>query len=465
MTDSLFNDVLKISVYELGSWRKTIIDNKRDMTATQPATKNILTARLCIVCAVAASVGLPIALISITKLVLFAAALSLLIKGLFDARAGNGKFITRLPLYTTRAVLIALALFTVSLFWTTAQTAESVGSLAKYGKLLTIILLTCMLRDKQEARYALSAFVTAQAFLVISSWMLYFGIPVPWATSRMATTEFAVFSTYLDQSIMSATAAAVSWHLRFLAPGRYGYFVAISVAVLCVSNVLFVLIGRSGHVVAIALLSLAVMWELPRRFRWVIVILPLILILLFSVTSNKVKSRVEMVKNEVAAFSIEKSASLTAGSSSGIRLHFWHRALQSISESPIVGSGVGSWSNEYNRLEKRSNPASLPISERSNPHQEYLMWGVQLGVPGIFLLLGVLGAILKDTLSMQTQAARATQSALLALAVACLFNSSIYDAQIGDFFCVVLGLLMALGLHTQNPTQPASRSTNQNDPP
>ena len=117
MTDSLFNDVLKISVYELGSWRKTIIDNKRDMTATQPATKNILTARLCIVCAVAASVGLPIALISITKLVLFAAALSLLIKGLFDARAGNGKFITRLPLYTTHAVLIALALFSVSLFY------------------------------------------------------------------------------------------------------------------------------------------------------------------------------------------------------------------------------------------------------------------------------------------------------------------------------------------------------------
>lgn len=49
--------------------------------------------------------------------------------------------------------------------------------------------------------------------------------------------------------------------------------------------------------------------------------------------------------------------------------------------------------------------------------------------------------------------ARATQSALLALAVACLFNSSIDDALIGNFFCVLMGLLLALGLSkTTNET-------------
>ena len=39
-----------------------------------------------------------------------------------------------------------------------------------------------------------------------------------------------------------------------------------------------------------------------------------------------------------------------------------------------------------------------------------------------------------------------TASALLALAVACLFNSTLYDGLIGDFFCVLIGLLLALGL-------------------
>ena len=41
--------------------------------------------------------------------------------------------------------------------------------------------------------------------------------------------------------------------------------------------------------------------------------------------------------------------------------------------------------------------------------------------------------------------AHALQSTVVALAIACAFNSSNYDALIGDFFCVLLGLLLALG--------------------
>ncbi len=350
-------------------------------------------------------------------------------------------------------VLVVLAIFSISLLWTTAQTNDSVGSVAKYGKLLTVVLLGCLLRSRQEVLYALTAFVAGQTFLVISSWMLFFGIPVPWATSRMATTQFAVFSTYLDQAIMSATAAAVCWHLRLFAPGRYGRYVAICVALICLANVLFVLIGRSGHVVAIVLLSLAVMWELPRRFKWLVITLPLVFLLIFSATSQKVQNRVEMVKSEVSEFSVAEGADLRSGTSSGIRLHFWHRSLQSIHESPFIGSGVGSWSNEYNRLEKQNKADGLMVGDKSNPHQEYLMWGVQLGVPGVLLFLALLVSIFKDTVAMETHAARATQSCLLALATSCLFNSSIYDAQIGDFFCVVIGLLLALGRYPATSTQ------------
>ena len=71
---------------------------------------------------------------------------------------------------------------------------------------------------------------------------------------------------------------------------------------------------------------------------------------------------------------------------------------------------------------------------------------MQLGIPGILLLVALMISITRDTLGMETMHARAAQSTLIALSVACLFNSSIYDALIGDFFCVALGLLMALGL-------------------
>lgn len=416
------------------------------MTETSWKNKKYLNSRLLLIYSVVASVGLPMALVSIAKLALFVFGFLILIWPHITKANVAEKTHLNLPLNTARAVLVVLFAFTVSLYWTTAETAESVGSIAKYGKLLTILLLPMLLRSKQEIINAITVFILAQLFLALSSWMLFAGLNVPWATSKMAATEYAVFSTYLDQSIMSATAAAICWHLRKSAPGRLGEPVAIVIAIVCVANVLFVLSGRSGHIVAITLISLALSWQLKPRYRWSVLILPLLLLGILLMVSPKVQQRINMVKNEVQEFSIKDGANVVTGSSSGIRLHFWHRAVQSISESPLLGSGVGSWSNEYNRLETQQNPASFRINERGNPHQEYLLWGVQLGIPGVLLLLAFLAAVLRDTLGTEQAPARAAQSVLVALAVACLFNSPIYDALIGDFFCVALGLMLALGI-------------------
>ncbi|MGB4115783.1 MAG: O-antigen ligase family protein [Polaromonas sp.] len=260
---------------------------------------------------------------------------------------------------------------------------------------------------------------------------------------------------------MSAVLAGISWHLRALIPGMYGRYCAVVVCLLALGNVFFLLQGRSAHVVTILLLTLAIMWQMPRKYRLVIVVLPFLLVTALYLSSAKVQSRINSLTKEVQTFSFKKGADVDSTNSSGIRLHFWHRALQSIAEHPVTGSGAGSWSNEFNRLERIGNPAHGDIQPLGNPHQEYLLWGVQLGVPGILLLLAMMTSIYKDTLAMDTHTARATQSALLALAVACLFNSSLYDAQIGDFFCVVLGLLLALGLHPQATLQ-VTGSTNKN---
>lgn len=384
------------------------------------------------------------AIISIAKLLLLICGLATL---LFGQRA-RGVDKPPIAAYTPVAVLLAIFAFTVSLLWTVAPQADALGSLAKYGKLLVIVLMISLIRDRREAMYALGAFVLAQFFLMASSWMLFFHLPVPWATSNMALTNNAVFSSYLDQGIMGAVFAAVCWHFRSLAPGRYGRHLAVLAALVSLSNVLFVLSGRSGHVVAIALLSLAIMWELPKRYRAVVVLLPFLLALVLFFSSAKVRERLTQVKSEVQSYSTQTEPT----TSSGIRLGLWRRAIQIISQHPLAGSGVGSWSTEYNRLQRAQNPAHKDIAGSGNPHQEYLLWGVQLGIPGILIICGLMFSVLRDTLRMEKPYARAAQSALLALAVACLFNASLYDALIGDFFCVLIGLLLALGL-SKTPNQ------------
>ena len=333
------------------------------------------------------SVGLSMAIISVAKLTLLLCALCVLLNQLRQTSDVSVKLKAEAQRFTPIMVLIIWTTFALSLLWTTAPDADALGSLAKYGKLLVIVLLMALIRSRREAIHALGWFISAQLFLVASSWALFFQIPIPWATSNMALQEYAVFSSYLDQGIMGAVLAATCWHLRDFAPGRFGKQVAIAAAIFALFNVLFVLSGRSGHAVAIAMLSLAIMWQLPKRFRGLILLLPFVLALVLFLSSSKVRDRLTAVKNEVQSYSADHK-SVT---SSGIRLGLWQRAIGIVSDYPLAGRGVGSWSTEYNRLEREKNPAHIPINGNGNPHQEYLQWGVQLGLPGIALLLGLFG--------------------------------------------------------------------------
>jgi O-antigen ligase len=132
-----------------------------------------------------------------------------------------------------------------------------------------------------------------------------------------------------------------------------------------------------------------------------------------------------------------------------MRLDLWQRSLQSLAESPWKGTGVGSWNREFARQEAihaKAMPSNEASKQHHNPHQEYLLWGVEMGLPGILLLCALFVTIYRDSRPLATPERRALQSVLLALLVACLFNCALHDAMIGDFFCITLGLLLALGL-------------------
>ena len=112
----------------------------------------------------------------------------------------------------------------------------------------------------------------------------------------------------------------------------------------------------------------------------------------------------------------------------------------------MIGHGVGSWTDTAKRLEGSSATKVFGSGNASNPHQEYLLWGVELGMPGVLLLLAFMICVFQDARGFVPPVARGALSVLTAMAIACLFNSSLYDGLIGDFFVVTLGLLLALGL-------------------
>ena len=390
--------------------------------------------------ALAAVVPISLAAASIIKVIMFFSGLAVL--GMAVARRRPMPQLA--PLRTPAVALVMLAALALSLAYTSAPLAEALHDLSKYHKLLIIPIVLALLRTRREALLALGLYAGAQVFVVLTSYLLSMDLALPWVPKpREARLSIgSVYSSYLDQSIMTAGLAALCWHLRGEFPGRHGRKLAMGVALLCAVNVLFFLPGRSAQVALLLAIALALFWGIPGRGKWTALIVPPLLLAAAMGLSPKVRERVTSVVTESRAYSIGDSTP----TSSGLRLGFWHRSIQAFQERPIVGHGVGSWNGLYRRLEGSELQPSF--SDLRNPHQEYLLWAVQLGVVGIALFLAFLLALARDASRFRPDVRHAAQSLVAMFAAVCLFNATLFDALIGDYFCILLGLLLVLGLHS-----------------
>ena len=347
-----------------------------------------------------------------------------------------------LQLRTPLVIVVMLLVLTLSLAYTQAPMDDALHGLNKYTKLLVIPMVLLLVRSRREALIALGFYMAVQTLVLLASYLLAMGVPLPlalqplWIRIAPATAS----SSYLDQSIMTVGLAALAWHLRGHFPGRHGPRVAIGLVVLCAVNVLLVLPGRSAQVALLVAMVLALFWTVPQRARPAAVLLPVLVVAAVMALSPHFRERAAAVATESIAYTNGDRSP----TSSGIRLSLWHRALQAIAERPLAGHGVGSWNTVYRRMEgKQLSPV---FATMHNPHQEYLLWGVHVGVGGIVLLLAFMAALVRDARPFRAEVRHATYSLLAILAVVCLFNSTLFDALIGDYFCFLLGVLLALGI-------------------
>lgn len=387
---------------------------------------------------IAISASLPMAWISISKALLVATSLGFLATSYIKKKS----YFSLEGLLTSKVIIAIFIIFAVSLLWTHANTHIALLTLLKHGKIIEIILLVSLIHNAKEARIGIIAFLTGQTFLIFISYLLAAGVALPWVNH--SGQRNVVFSSYLDQSIMFASTAALFWHLKTNRSWTQWVTGFLSIAALV--NVFLLLDGRSGYAVALTVFGLAAMWAMPKKLRIAALLgAPTIALVVLFFGSSQVQERASKIFHETQEF--EKQGKTE--SSSGWRLNAWHKSIEAIAEKPLLGHGVGSWTTTVKRIQGEQADKVFGMGQASNPHQEYLLWGVELGVGGPLLLLFLVACIVHDAKKFPEPIARATISFALAMAVACAFNSAIYDALIGDYFCVALGLLMALGIRNQ----------------
>jgi O-antigen ligase len=381
---------------------------------------------------------LSIAGISIFKLITILTALVIIATAL-----AAGRRLLELRTAPTVLALCLLGALAASLSYTSVSLAEALSVLTKYGKLLLIPAVAVLIRSRAQAVTALRFYFFTQSFIVLTSWFLFAGINLPWVPAQRCAVA-AVYSCYLDQAILTAGFSALAWHLRDDFPTRYGSAFAVAMAALAALNLLFALPGRTGQICLFATVAVGVWWAMPRKLRPLAVLAPIVAFALAMLLSTQFNQRYAAVISEVKAYQSETGDHLVT--SSGQRLSYWRKSLQAIAEKPMLGYGVGTWQQQYRRLEPGAS--SSGIASVRNPHQEFLLWGVHLGAAGILLFASWLSSFWWVSRNSPPSAMRATMSFLAVFVVACSLNSALYDGFTGDYFCALLAVLVCLGRYS-----------------
>ncbi len=345
------------------------------------------------------------------------------------------------PAYRTRfwalrhqpVVLTALALLlllAVGVTYSRAPWPVPLDYLNKYRKLLLLVLLIPLLQDTTARQAGLAGLQIGLAIMLVTS---YGNVLLGWPTANPPLLEpGVVFKNHITQGALLALGAYL-WALLSLDHRGWRRGLLLTAALLAAYNVVFITLGKTGYLVLAALILLgAVQID---RWRGLIIGAGVITVLsvLAYTGSNRVQQNIDRFEQHL------EQPQPNHISSAALRLDYYRYTPRLVAAHPLVGTGTGSFAVEYRRL-----AAQHHMMPSDNPHDEYLLLGVQLGLPGIAVFLFLLITLWRWSGCLPERSYRRLgQGVVVFMASGCLVNSLLLDATEGQLFAFLAALVCA----------------------
>ena len=391
--------------------------------------------RLYSLCFLALSVSLGVALVSLAKLMLL---IAVLLQMLSEVQQRHKPLLppatAKLPwpssLWWGAAALLWMGL---SMAWSSAPSHEAWLALSRHARWLVLPAAFYLLRAGTPAWPVLQCLVAGQLFVLLSSWLMVLGIPLPWAISVMSPDNAVVFTSTIEQPITCTLMMLVVWYFRDQWPVPHRRFAVWAVLALTSANVLLVVTGRTGQMAVLLAWVFILLGVLPRRYRWGVLLLPVLVALGVGLGSERMQQRWLKASSDVMAL---QQGPLKEENSLGFRIDAWQKSVQAVAEKPVWGHGVGAWNHAY-----EAQGGTIP--KANDPHQQFLLWAVESGGVGVALFVGFLGLLWRNAQNLPWAARWGLRSALAIEVLTGLANSTLLGAGIGEFFLLLWAGLLA----------------------
>jgi O-antigen ligase len=344
----------------------------------------------------------------------------------------------------TMPALTMFALIIVGVSYSSGPIDTILQSVNKYSKFLFLLLAISLLgKDKWRQRCWL-AFSAAMVFTLAS---VYAGlwVHIPWAKVTTPSgwgTDHTIFKDYIAQGLLLSTFAAYAITRAIEAPGKHKTTVWTVFALLAIISVLFLSNGRTGYLAVFCMLITYALAVVPKRLRLYALLASTAFITVGLLSSPNAQSRIGQVFAEAQAqFSAPEGVNrLNGETSTGARLSMWAFSIEQIKERPLLGSGTGSYGNLA--LAKCGDRPDCDVIS-VHPHNQFLFFGVELGLIGLFAFCYYLYAAAKASAKLEPPRRALVLSFLAIFVVDSLVHGALWLAVENHLFTFILALLMA----------------------
>lgn len=337
---------------------------------------------------------------------------------------------------TLPVVLLSLWML-LGIAWSDADRKVIGSHLYVYSKLpLMLILLTVFdqARWRQRAWWAFAI----GCLITLGSTYASIWVHIPWADSnqRGFGVSHHIFNDYIAQGLAMSVFVAWAVHQAVLArqPAlRWGWVVIVALGVFSITHLLA---GRTGQVTVMAMGMAMIMTIESARVRWASVLLLVAGAVVLAFSSPQIIARVTQAIAEAQQYD---SAGVVS-TSIGARLDMWRNAWGMFLDSPWIGHGPGGYRVLSTAIYSIGAQCSVSCI---HPHNQYLFFLVDHGLPGLLMYLWVL-ACLAALVVRSHGAQRALVTGFLAvLFVDGFINGPFWVTTERHLFATVLPLLMA----------------------
>ncbi len=339
--------------------------------------------------------------------------------------------------WTAIASICLFAVGALSLSWAGPLTTDHWDQLKDYSRLLYIPLIIALVRTEKWQRRAWSAYLAGMVFmLAIFLLDIWFEIPGT-ATYGSNTAGQGVFYHHISQGMMLSFLGAYALHQTLA--NHHSNRVRLFWLMVCLATLAGIVAvgqGRTGQLSVLAAYFVVVITHLPTHLKAGGLILTITAAGLLVMSSAHMKERFTVAFEETSSFQQNGERTSVGG-----RLKVWQFSAELFKQAPWLGHGIGSYRPLAYQHFAQSPICGLGVCEQ--PHNQFILTGVEIGVLGLLALLAFLLAPILTRSAPGSSTSQLVLPFVAVFVVTACFDSSLKIQAQSYFTVTTLGLLMA----------------------